>query len=83
MLNLFQVATAEHLGTLRALFDGHMLVLPEPDLRNQIVFCWDGKRTPGSVADALRRLPWSAARQLWPSMQRLQAAWTERAWRFS
>ncbi|MEA9865393.1 transferase [Xanthomonas campestris] len=83
VLNLFQVETAEHLGTLRKLFDGHMLVLPEPDLRNQIVFCWEGKRTPGSVADALRRLPWSAARQLRPSMQRLQAAWTERAWRFS
>ncbi|APP77344.1 transferase [Xanthomonas vesicatoria ATCC 35937] len=82
-LNLYQVPMAEHLAQLRELFDGLVLLLPEPDLRNQVVFAWKGRRTPGTPDAALAGLAWSARRQLRPSMLRLQAAWLERAWRFS
>ncbi|MCL1499139.1 transferase [Xanthomonas nasturtii] len=81
--NLFQVPLAEPLAQLRALFDGLVLVLPEVDLRNQVVFAWNGRRTPGPPDEALAGLAWSARRQLRPAMLRLQAAWMERAWRFS
>ncbi|SBV50096.1 spermidine synthase [Xanthomonas bromi] len=81
--NLFQVPLAEPLAHLRGLFDGLVLVLPEEDPRNQVAFAWSGRRTPGSPDDALAGLAWSARRQLRPAMLRLQAAWMERAWRFS
>ncbi|QJD67386.1 transferase [Xanthomonas campestris pv. badrii] len=81
--NLYDVPIAAHLAQLRSLFDGLVLVLPEPDLRNQVVFAWNRRHTPAPPAHALAPLPWAARRQLRPAMLRLQAAWTERAWRFS
>ncbi|MCC4615237.1 transferase [Xanthomonas campestris pv. asclepiadis] len=83
VLNLFQVPLAGHLAALRKVFEGRVLLLPEPDPRNQLLYAWNGKRTPGTAEQALATLPWSARRQLRPSMLRLQAAWMERAWRFS
>ncbi|WP_434990380.1 transferase [Xanthomonas melonis] len=81
--NLYDVPIAEHLAQLRMLFDGLVLVLPEPDLRNQIAFAWTRRGTPEPLEQALAPLPWMARRQLRPSMRRLQAAWQERAWRYS
>lgn len=82
-LNLFQVPLGGHLGALRELFDGRVLLLPEPDPRNQVLYAWNCKRTPQPAAQTLAALPWSARRQLRPAMLRLQAAWMERAWQFS
>ncbi|MEA5123418.1 fused MFS/spermidine synthase [Xanthomonas floridensis] len=82
-LNLYDVPVAEPLAQLRSIFDGLVLVLPEQDLRNQVVIAWNRRGTPGTPEQALAGLPWAARRQLRPAMQRLQAAWLERAWRFS
>lgn len=81
--NLYDVPIAGHLAQLRSLFDGLVLALPEPDLRNQVVFAWNRRHTPATPEQVLAPLPWAARRQLRPSMLRLQAAWTERAWRFA
>ncbi|MFO3705884.1 transferase [Xanthomonas codiaei] len=82
-VNLYDVPIAGPLAQLRTIFDGLVLVLPEPDLRNQVAFAWNRRGTPGTLQQALTPLPWMARRQLRPAMRRLQAAWLERAWRFS
>ncbi|MBB4129573.1 transferase [Xanthomonas sp. 3075] len=82
-LNLYAVPVADHLAQLRALFEGHVLLLAEADPRNQVLYAWNGKRTPQTAEQVLATLPWSARRQLRAPMSRLQAAWMERAWRFA
>jgi len=76
--NLYDTDLRAQQGRLRAVFGRRHLLLPEPDMSNQVAFAWNGEPAPMPRARALRALPWPARWQLRASFERLAEAWLDR-----
>jgi spermidine synthase len=73
-INLYATDMRRHLARLRRSFDGHVLVLDEPQMSNRVAFAWRDGRPQGELQDALALLPRPARRQLASSFARLATA---------
>ncbi|WP_369944278.1 transferase [Xanthomonas medicagonis] len=78
-VNLYDTDTRRHLAHLRALFDGRVLRLDEPEMDNHVAFAWTGALPALDARAALARLPWSARWQLRVPFRRVQQAMTAAA----
>ncbi len=69
-MNLYSTNARRHIARLRKSFEGRMQVLDEPHDGNRVVFAWREQARAHDTAAVFAGWPWSARRQIAPSIRR-------------